>query len=135
MLPPTSIRGSWKRLVTHDAPPVLYAGLIFWFSSRPYTELEETWVKAFPDLLLHGVEFGILALLVFRQLYLPTRIRNLYSALLIAFLIASGYGALDEWHQSFIPGRHMDIRDWIADSLGAFMALLGAWIYYHRKPG
>ena len=28
-------------------------------------------------------------------------------------------GALDEWHQQFIPNRRMDVRDWVADTAGA----------------
>jgi VanZ family protein len=36
---------------------------------------------------------------------------------LIAILI-SAFGALDEWHQQFIPGRSMEFNDWIADTSG-----------------
>ena len=36
-----------------------------------------------------------------------------------AWAIASGYGATDEWHQSFVPGRSADVRDWLADATGA----------------
>lgn len=28
------------------------------------------------------------------------------------------YGALDEWHQSFVPGRTPDATDWLADVAG-----------------
>jgi VanZ family protein len=28
------------------------------------------------------------------------------------------WGALDEWHQQFIPSRSMELGDWIADSIG-----------------
>jgi len=28
------------------------------------------------------------------------------------------YGALDEWHQSFVPGRSPELADWVADVLG-----------------
>ena len=35
-------------------------------------------------------------------------------------LLAVGwaYAALDEWHQSFVPGRTPDIADWLADVAG-----------------
>ena len=29
------------------------------------------------------------------------------------------YGATDEWHQSFVPGRSTELADWIADTAGA----------------
>lgn len=35
-------------------------------------------------------------------------------------------GALDEWHQQFIPGRSMDIADWRADAFGAALGVLVA---------
>jgi VanZ family protein len=37
----------------------------------------------------------------------------LRSALFVAFL-----GAFDEAHQQFIPGRSMDLLDWVADAAG-----------------
>ncbi|HLA40898.1 MAG TPA: VanZ family protein, partial [Candidatus Glassbacteria bacterium] len=38
-----------------------------------------------------------------------------------AFAMAALFGVLDELHQSFVPGRMMDWRDFIADSLGALI--------------
>ncbi len=34
-------------------------------------------------------------------------------------LFVSALGAIDEWHQQFIPSRSMDVRDWVADTAGA----------------
>ena len=34
----------------------------------------------------------------------------------------SFYGATDEWHQSFVPGRDADVRDLVADAVGAALA-------------
>ena len=36
---------------------------------------------------------------------------------------AAVLGAVDEWHQQFIPGRRMDVRDWLADTAGAVTGL------------
>ena len=37
-------------------------------------------------------------------------------------------GALDEWHQLYVPGRDASVYDWIADALGTF-----AFVYaYYR---
>ena len=33
-------------------------------------------------------------------------------------------GAADETHQAYVPGRSSDIRDWLADGLGAAAALI-----------
>ena len=36
-------------------------------------------------------------------------------------VLASLLGAADEWHQQFIPGRRMELRDWFADTVGAVL--------------
>jgi VanZ family protein len=36
----------------------------------------------------------------------------------LAALIGIAYGASDEIHQMFVPGRFPDMLDWVADSLG-----------------
>lgn len=37
--------------------------------------------------------------------------------------VATLFGAADEWHQQFIPGRRTDVRDWLADTAGAVTGL------------
>jgi VanZ family protein len=46
-----------------------------------------------------------------------------------AVLIVSLFGMTDEWHQSFTPGRAVEIADWVADTLGAITAV-GLYIYW-----
>lgn len=103
--------------------PALYMGLVFYLSSQshPLPFLPES-VWDF-DKVLHGTEYAVLGLLLGRAFLaagLPWP-----EALLLAAVFASLYGASDEWHQSFVPGRDSDPKDWIADSCGA---LLGASI-------
>jgi VanZ family protein len=42
------------------------------------------------------------------------------------------FGASDEWHQSFTAGRSVELADWIADALGATVAVLAytRWAWY-----
>ena len=40
-----------------------------------------------------------------------------------ALLAASAYGATDEFHQLFVPGRSCDVFDWLADTTGAALAV------------
>jgi VanZ family protein len=43
--------------------------------------------------------------------------------------IALLYGITDEWHQSYVPGRSPDVRDVVADTVGAVLAMLVvAWL-------
>jgi VanZ family protein len=96
-------------------PPLLYMVLIFQLSSdpNPLPQLtDNVWDKA-----LHAVEYGGLAFLLCRAL----RGEGIgwTAALTLALVATSAYGASDEWHQLYTPGRNAEIHDWIADSLGA----------------
>ena len=42
-------------------------------------------------------------------------------AILPFLLLGIGYGALDEWHQSFVPGRDPSAGDWVADAAGVIL--------------
>jgi VanZ family protein len=41
------------------------------------------------------------------------------------------YGASDEWHQSFVPGRDADLLDLLADTTGGLLAI--SFIYFVNK--
>lgn len=58
------------------------------------------------------------------------RLESWRSALLWTVIFCAVNGALDEWHQTFTPGRSgNDPFDWMADVLGGiFAGLLGAFV-------
>jgi len=43
----------------------------------------------------------------------------------IAFVIVPVVGALDEWHQFYVPGRDASVFDWLADLAGAGVGVCG----------
>ena len=47
-------------------------------------------------------------------------------ALAVAAAILAGHGALDEWHQGWVPGREPSVTDWAADVAGG-LAGWGLW--------
>jgi VanZ family protein len=53
---------------------------------------------------------------------------NKYS-LFMALAFTSIYGASDELHQYFVPGRSCDIFDWLADVVGAILGVIFILIY------
>lgn len=81
------------------------------------------------DKVAHGSVFGLLATLVARAGFRGNR-------RWWAVLIVSLFGMLDEWHQSFTPGRSVEVADWVADTCGALLAVAlylkwtayGAWL-------
>ena len=54
--------------------------------------------------------------------------------MLMAVGVTSLYGATDEWHQSYVPGRYAEVADWVADTLGALLAtvLYAHWTVYRN---
>ena len=103
-------------------PPLLYMIAIFSVSaeSSPVPDVTtRVW-----DKLLHAVEYAGLAFFFCRALMGEGL--GWLAAAIAALLLASAYGATDEWHQAFVPLRNSDIRDWLADTLGA---ALGAATY------
>lgn len=83
------------------------------------------------DKLAHFCLFGLLATLVLRNRAV-WRLRGWRGVIAVA--VVSAFGATDEWHQSFTPGRSVEFADWIADTAGAMLAvtLYLHWGWYRR---
>lgn len=77
------------------------------------------------DKVGHFAVFGLLATLV-------ARLQPLRGRAWLAVVLVSLYGISDEWHQSFTPGRDVQVADWVADTLGAAVAvaLYAGWPAY-----
>ncbi len=105
-------------------PAVVYAGILFALSSQPNPLPFLPPEIVLQDKLLHALAYTVLgALLVpgFRGAGFSAR-----GAFLLAVGLASLYGATDEFHQSFVPGRSADVLDWVADTLGAALGAASA---------
>ncbi|HYL68798.1 MAG TPA: VanZ family protein [Candidatus Limnocylindria bacterium] len=73
----------------------------------------------------HFVEYFILSLLVLRGLRAGRKDTHLRWAL-VAIGIVAGYAALDEYHQSFVPGRGAAVADVLLDTAGGIAAQIVA---------
>lgn len=82
------------------------------------------------DKPVHFSMYAVLGWLLARQVQVPA---SRWAAPAVALLIASGFGAIDEWHQQFIPGRTTDHADWQADTLGAAAGALVSVLYFRRR--
>ncbi|MFH1441367.1 MAG: VanZ family protein [Candidatus Omnitrophota bacterium] len=78
------------------------------------------------DIIFHGLEFALFGFLLSRAIkkYYPKLIRN--KRIVLVFFLVFIYGLLDEFHQIFVPNRHMDMSDVIIDSIGG---LIGGLLY------
>jgi VanZ family protein len=95
--------------------------LIWFFSGRPGDDLP---LPGGWDKPAHFLEYAVLGYFLGRGL-------GGKRAVLLGFVLASGYGALDELHQSFVPGRESSVLDLLADAAGAMSGTLLA----HFSPG
>lgn len=76
------------------------------------------------DKVAHFAMYALLAaLLVWAR---PAGRRTTVLAVIAILVAVAAYGALDEWHQQFIPGRSMDLSDWLADTSGAIVGAVAA---------
>jgi VanZ family protein len=76
------------------------------------------------DKLAHFCVYGLLATLIFRLI--SSKSRNGPTAWLV-ILAVSLFGLSDEIHQAYTPGRYVEFADWVADTLGAAVAVLAYW--------
>jgi VanZ family protein len=78
--------------------------------------------------LFYGV-MGFLCALWRRESGVPTK-----RAMLEGLLFVATTGALDELHQEWIPGRSMELLDWMADTLGGGIGAMFSGLLPHFFP-
>jgi len=120
----------WQnRFVRFQLPAILCAFFIFIGSSIPSEYFPS--ISIFEeDKLIHFVLFFALSFLTHRAIKFQTRYPYLSKyALGASLLFTIVYGALDEFHQTFVPGRFPDLLDLLADSLGALFCFLALYIW------
>lgn len=130
-MPPKS-RPSFLTYLKAFLPALLWAGLIFILSSQPV--LPGPGAPAFDYSLkkiAHIVVYGVLWWLVRRGISIthPKHPQN-PKITFITYLVVFLYAASDEFHQSFVPGRHPNPTDLIYDLFGATLAWFG---WRHRQ--
>ena len=136
-----------KRVRISWLPAVIMMGIIFYFSSRPAVNSDES-SMSFANIILKGYEnltntqlqdeerietlgyidhivrkgahffeYGILACAIAFHFWL--RNKKGIRLFLLSVALTAMYAATDEFHQLFITGRSGEIRDVLLDSSGA----------------
>ena len=86
------------------------------------------------DKLYHFIEYFILGGLL-AIAFVKAKPAIIPSKLIwfVAAVLSILYGASDEWHQTFVPGRYATLADWVADVLGSIAGVLVVYLYYRKK--
>ena len=115
----------------HIVAPLFFMALLYWFSSLPGAPLPEDpalyalfdWLPPSVQNALHVPAYAALTLAWYWAL--RAWLRTPSATVLGACAIASTYGLLDEWHQSYVPGRYASLTDVLLDVAGV---ALGIWL-------
>ncbi|MFA4872368.1 MAG: VanZ family protein [Patescibacteria group bacterium] len=112
--------------------PLFWVLLIFLGSSIPGGSIPAPVSVA--SQVLHACEYAVLAYLIARAFSQTKKEpKHSFSAIIIlAFSISVLYGATDELHQLYVPGRHPDSMDVFVDALGSG---IGVFVWYRLKRG
>ena len=127
-------QGAMVQVFWYWVPVALYAGAIFYLSaqSHPEEQLPSFLFKDVSDKVLHGVEYGILAVLCYRAFRWAAGPAVAQQAVVAAIVAASVYGVTDETHQLFIPFRESSWLDWLADTIGAAIGAI-SWRFIRSE--
>ena len=82
--------------------------------------------------IYHFAVFFLFAFFLFAVIKKDKKIKAKY--IVIVVIISIVYAVLDEFHQTFVPGRDASIRDILTDTLGIFL-LIAIYSYSIKKAG
>ena len=114
----------FRQFLNRWLPVIFWCGLIFLFSSIPTVQTSKIyWWDFVLKKTAHVIEYAVLFFLTFRAVT-PTNKKSLITnySLLITFIFCLLYAITDEYHQSFVPGRHCKAMDIGFDSLGMLIS-------------
>ena len=122
-------RSSIRNLGWYWLPPLIWMALLFFVSAQSDPPgPQQPLLNELYTTIGHFVAYGFLAFWWYRALRRVPSLAGggeLHSHVArIAFLVTVLYGASDEFHQSFVPGRDASLLDLMVDAAGAAGALI-----------
>jgi VanZ family protein len=114
---------SAARIAALIVPPLAMMALIFVLSGQPSDNIDRAWWDVLLRKVAHVTEYAVLTALWWRAL----RSLGVRRPILAAIAISLAYAATDEYHQTFIEGRHGTPVDVLIDSIGMSIAAFLIW--------
>jgi VanZ family protein len=123
----------FKKLVPRWLPVLAWAAVIFAASSYPTARASSIhWQDFIIKKSAHMFVYFVLTILLYRALRLSGVGKKQAAWMSVIFAIL--YGASDEFHQSFTPGREPTLRDVIFDTIGSVIAIYSLWRLLPKAP-
>lgn len=119
------------RWISAFGPAIAYMLLIWALSSIPI-QIDFSRVPL-RDKGVHFVEYGTLSVLLTHALRRTYPDRGSVLVWAAAALMTTLWGAIDEIHQAFVPGRFSDSGDLVADACGAAVGAAAYLLLRRRK--
>lgn len=122
-----------ERIIKLWLPVIVWSLFIFSFSSNPTARASEVhWQDFLIKKSAHIFEYAIFSVLLYRALKESGVAKK--EAAIYALILAVLYGASDEFHQSFTPGREPTVRDVVFDTIGASIGVYFIWKLLPKVP-
>ena len=118
------------RLAALLLPPLLAMGLIFFLSAQVSDPVDRAWWDVLLRKLAHVTEYAVLTALWWRAF----RGFGVRFPLAAAIAVSVAYAATDEYHQTFVDGRHGTPVDVLIDSAGMAIAATAITLRRLRTP-
>lgn len=112
-------------------PVFVYFVIIYVISAQPNLSIPVVGGRF--DKITHVIEYAPLGFLLYRAFLGTTNISSYKRLIFLSIFIGTLYGVSDEYHQSFVPGRHAGVGDVIADGIGATLGGIIAFFFYKRR--
>jgi VanZ family protein len=111
------------------AATFIWAAVIFYFSTMTGSNVP----SVMPDFIPHFIEYAVFACLLTAAIWATKKQMPAGLIGLWAICFTSIYAASDEFHQSFVPGRTPDVKDWAVDVLAAIV-IAAVFFFLRARP-
>jgi hypothetical protein len=122
-----------KRLISLLGPPLLVMVVIFYLSDQPNLVPTHGFFQTFVRKTFHVAEYTVLAFTWWRAIHGLARGWSKWAELGCAISLTLLFSISDEFHQSFVAGRHGTPRDVAIDAIGMAIAVLIVLALYARR--
>jgi VanZ family protein len=121
------VRSTRPAVAVRILAPLLMMGAIFYFSAQPYDGPDLAWWEVGVRKLGHLAGYAALTCLWWWAL-----VGSVRRPLALAAGISLLYAASDEYHQTFVDGRHGSAEDVAIDAIGIALACLSIHLRWPR---